>query len=474
MTTSFRDPDGRLLVTEDRVLRVVNESGVADLTAFLASATAKRFVEAGSLVHTEYLEPEELEQLFNYPQIREPDNRANHIVEHERISFQNFPYEWPPEMLYEAGCLTIDIAESALAEGFDLKDATPYNVLFRGPRPVFVDLLSFNKKDLHDPIWLPYAQFTRTFLLPLVVNRYFSRYANRVFLTRRDGLEPETVYGLCSLTQRLRSPFLTLVSIPTWLGATSNMKQPHVYRRPIHKNEKQAAYVLERLFKRLRRQLESLKPTVEKRSTWTDYMRWNESFASDYIHEKSSFVEAVMQEFRPHKVLDVGCNTGHFSRIAAQNGAGVVAIDQDPTVVGEVWRTASNEDLDILPLVVDFTRPSPGIGWRNQENQSFLDRARNSFDALLMLAVTHHMLVTERIPLEEIIDLAADLTTNLLIIEFVAPADPMFCRLARGRDHLFKDLNHEVFIEACRKRFDIVRSRHLSRASRWLFLLRKK
>jgi hypothetical protein len=31
----------------------------------------------------------------------------------------------------------------SLREGFGLKDATPYNVLFRGAQPVFVDLLSF-------------------------------------------------------------------------------------------------------------------------------------------------------------------------------------------------------------------------------------------------------------------------------------------------------------------------------------------
>ena len=46
-------------------------------------------------------------------------------------------------MLHAAGALTLELAQGALEEGFGLKDATPYNVLFRGSRPVFVDVLSF-------------------------------------------------------------------------------------------------------------------------------------------------------------------------------------------------------------------------------------------------------------------------------------------------------------------------------------------
>ena len=59
-------------------------------------------------------------------------SREAGVWEHERIPFPSFPYEWPPEMLEAAGSLTLDLAEAALEEGFGLKDATPYNVLFRG------------------------------------------------------------------------------------------------------------------------------------------------------------------------------------------------------------------------------------------------------------------------------------------------------------------------------------------------------
>jgi len=110
----------------------------------------------------------------------------------------------------------------------------------------------------------------------------------------------------------------------------------------------------------------------------------------------------------------------------------------------------------------------------NQECPSFLDRARGAFDGVLMLAVIHHMLVAERIPLPEILDLAAELTKDILIIEFVGPDDLMFRRLTRGRVHLFADLTPQLFEDSCRRNFEVVRIQHLDHTHRWLYLLRKK
>ena len=203
-------------------------------------------------------------------------------------------------------------------------------------------------------------------------------------------------------------------------------------------------------------------------------MTANNNYTSDHFAAKRSFVQEAMTEFRPRSVLDVGCNTGHFSAIAARAGASVVALDYDPVVLGDVWRNARTEKLNILPLMVNITQPTPGTGWRNQECPSFLERARGKFGAVLMLAVIHHMLVTERVPLADIIDLAAELTTDLLIIEFISPEDSMFRRLTRGRDELHKELNPIMFEGLCGRHFDIVRRQHVEGSTRWLYLMRKR
>jgi SAM-dependent methyltransferase len=469
---SFRDPAGRLLLAGDRALRFVNGAGAAVLKNFLATNVAREFAAAGRLVGTKFLDAETCFSL--------PDDEATTcageeslIVEHERIGVRSFPYEWPPEMLHAAGALTLDLADAAIAEGYSLKDATPYNILFRGPRPVFVDLLSFEPRDPHDPTWLPFNQFVRTILLPLLVNKYFKLRLDQLLTVNRDGLEPSEVARLCGPLRKLRPPFLSLVSLPHWLGARRPEGDASIYRRRLLSNPEQARFILRRQFKRLRGQLDKVEPSSDAASAWSQYMTPDKFFTAEYLRAKETFVARALEEFKPRRILDVGCNTGHFSLLAARGGASVVAIDQDPTVVGTTWRRASAEGLEVLPLVVNLARPTPAFGWRNEECPSFLERARGGFDALLMLAVLHHMLVTEQIPLHAILELAAELTTALLVVEFVAPEDPMFRSLVRGREELFVGLTRESFEKTAAVWFEFVRAERLSETRR-LYIMRKR
>jgi SAM-dependent methyltransferase len=189
---------------------------------------------------------------------------------------------------------------------------------------------------------------------------------------------------------------------------------------------------------------------------------------------KEKFVTEALAEFKPGRVLDAGANTGHFSVLAAQTGAAVVAIDLDPVCIGEIWRREREKKSNILPLVVNLARPTPALGWHNRESLSFLDRAAGAFDGVLMLALLHHLLVTERIPLGAILELAVELTTNLLVIEFVAPQDAMFQRLTRGRGHLHAALDEKAFEQACAAHFEIVRSLALPGTQRTMYCLKKR
>jgi SAM-dependent methyltransferase len=472
--STFRDPAGQLLRIGDRLIRVVQRSGVDDLKTFLDSKTTRKLNEKGRVVRSVVLGEDEVQALLGNIEKRDFDTAGLMLVEHERVPFQSFPYEWSAELLHQAAHLTLDLAEMLLDEGMGLKDATPYNVLFRGPNPVFVDLLSFERRDPSDPIWLPEAQFVRTFLLPLLVNKYFDVPIVRLLGDRRDGLEPEEVYRMCGAVRRLMPPFLSLASIPTWLAVKHDGEDMKIYRPRTVGNTEKARFILRSLFKRLRRLLNALEPKSGRVSAWSEYLTSNNIYSEASFGAKQEFVTAALAQFKPATVLAVGCNTGYFCEIAARSGARVVAIDSDAVVIGETWRRAQAANLDILPLVVDLTRPTPATGWRNAECASFLDRAKEGFDAVFMLAVIHHMMVTERIPLVEILDLAAELTRHVLIIEFVAPEDPMFRRLSRGRDDLFTGLRVEIFEDACLRRFEVVRSHHLEGTSRRLFMLIKK
>jgi SAM-dependent methyltransferase len=455
---SFRDPAGCLFRYRGRILRAVHDP--ADLEYFLHTGTARRAVEAGKLVRSARVPRSEMPEL---------GLNTDYLIEHERIDFPGYPYEWPPEMLYAAAALTLELAFAGLEEGVGLKDATPYNVLFKGSRPVFVDVLSFERRDPLDPAWMAYAQFVRAFLLPLLASRHFGMSLDNS-LARWDGLEPETVYRWLSGSplKRLSPAFLSLVSLPNWLGAAG---KETTYTPKRSTSPEKARFIVQGLLKSCARQLKAVEP-LRRDSAWSGYLDHKSIYTPRQFAQKEAFVADALALTHPRAVLDVGANEGHFSFLAARHGSSVVAIDADPAVVGSIWRTASRDGLEVLPLVVDLACPTPATGWRNRECDSFLQRARGAFDLVLMLAVLHHLLVTERIPLGEIFDLMEEVSREYLLIEFVAPEDPMFQRILRGRGRLHQQVTKDWFEAEAARRFDLVRVTPIEGLHRWLYLFR--
>ncbi len=421
--------------------------------AFLASRFADSALAAGNLVQSA-----ELPQDEGLPE-------GSILLEHEPIPFENYPYEWSPAMLYRAAELTLDLAQRAADEGFTLKDATPYNIMFRGAQPVFLDILSFGRADERDSLWRPYAQFVRTFIYPLLANRYFGLRLDELLLANRDGMEPERMAAMTPALRRWLPPFLGAVTLPTVLSRGADGD----YRPRQAKDAGEARFLLNSTFRRARRLLQSA-AVAERKSTVARYMESGHTYTPEQMAAKEQTVREVIERVRPETVLDIGCNTGHFSRIAADAGARVVAIERDPDAAGALYRKAAADRLDILPLVIDFSRPPGACGWENRECASFLERARAKFDCILMLAIVHHLLVSERVPLDRIFDVAMQLTRRHAIVEYVDPADSQFRAIARGRESLHGDLTRESF-EATAAKYFAIRSSWRVTATRSVYWL---
>lgn len=139
---TFRDPAGSLYFDQAKVFRQVRPAFAAEAESFLCSPLAGKWIESGRMVSTAIAS-------------READGSL--LLEHERIDYPTYPWEWTPGQWAAAGELTLDLCEESLAAGLILKDATPLNVLFRNADPVFVDVLSFDKRQPSDPSGLPSA-----------------------------------------------------------------------------------------------------------------------------------------------------------------------------------------------------------------------------------------------------------------------------------------------------------------------------
>jgi len=444
---TFRDPAGRLCTNEDRILREIYPQHVQSVLEWVRSPLAQRWMQQRRMVPTTIL-------------MSEPGQPA--LLEHERLLFPTYPWEWTPGQWMDAASLTLDLCEEALDEGFILKDATPMNVLFSGPSPIFVDVLSFERRDPRSPLWIAYAQFVRTFLLPLCAYVHLG-WPLSATQQRRDGYEPADLVPFLPLFARWRRPFRPLVTLPLLLekGKSAGSRRPQV-------SEELSAFAVRRFLRSTRKLLLSMAPTANP-SRWASYNQTASHYSCSDQEGKQAFVRAALERIRPANVLDVGANTGFYSRIAAESGANVVAWDTDVHVSNVNWQMAHRNGLAILPIVADFARPTPSVGWQNRENASLLDRTKGRFDCVLMLGILHHLLVGDQIPLAAIIEQLREISTRWVVAEWIPKEDSHFDELCRGRHELYSHLSEEFFVQAFSRRFAVrERSQLTNGRSLWL------
>lgn len=457
---TFRDPAGYVEFAGDEVLRNVHPAGVSDALKFLESELARRWQASGEMI------PSEIDRTRGNGQV------DGLLIRHPRIFFPSYPWEWGLVQWRAAAHLTLKLCAEAVENGLLLKDATPLNVLFGGPRPVFVDVLSFDPREPGNPIWLAQGQFIRTFLLPLLAHRYLGwpLAASQIY---RDGYEPAQIADALGPLRRLSPKLLWPVTLPAWLDRKqSSAAKPQPAPAALQRNPEFARQMLLKNLRRLGKQIDGASST-EKSSRWSEYTSTAVHYSAEDHAKKKEFVERVLRDMQPATVLDVGANTGTYSMLAAAAGARVVALDTDMAAIDRLQLQAMKDSLNILPLVVNIARPSPALGWENSESMSFLDRAHQRFDMVMMLAVIHHLLLMDQIPLEQIASLASRLTKRQLLLEWVPQADPMFQQLLRGRGALYGGLTAERMQSAFFEYFVIMAQCELANG-RILFLMEKR
>lgn len=469
---TFRDPSGTLVLEPNRALRYLTDEGYDALTAFLDSALAARLMDARSIVATRKLgTPGD-----GTPPAPIVDAHRDfvHVVEHDRIPIVTYPCEWSLEQLFDAATLTLDLAEQALAHGFVLKDATPYNIVFDNARPVFVDIPSFVRRDPLATAWTAGGQFTRQFLLPLLAHKLGVSRVQNIYLTHRDGMEAKELRSLPGLAKLFHRGYFSLVLVPLLLERFSGSGALKPKWEPHSASTEKAEYTMQWLLRSFRRQLRAVEPKRQVKTHWAAYQRQVPSYSPEEFAAKRMFVEEAIGITSPRRVLDIGCNEGLFSQAAAASGASVVAFDQDAGVISALYRKANKDGLPILPLVLDLGRSTPAHGWRSREYASFLDRARGNFDLVMALAVLHHILVTDGVPLGDALDLFAELTTDHLLVEYIDPIDNHFRTLLRGRGSIHEYLTRDRFESQVAERFAVVRTLEVKAGLRWIYLLKKR
>ena len=127
-------------------------------------------------------------------------------------------------------------------------------------------------------------------------------------------------------------------------------------------------------------------------------------------------------------MVDLGANDGHFSRIAAENGALAIAIDSYEPVLDEVYRGSAGTGVAVA--LTDLANPSPSQGWAGKERGSLMERARP--DLIIAYGVIHHLIYGASIPPREVVRWLASFRCPV-VVEFVSPSDEMVIKLVGNK-----------------------------------------
>lgn len=464
---SFHDPDGAVFLHTDAVWRCLRHEAGQRITRFLDTAVARDLLARGDIPPTEVTEASHLPFIVS-------NESGQQWFRHERLPFLNYPHEWMPEQLVEAVVTTLGLARLLREQGWDIKDGNARNIMFDGLRPVFVDFGSFIERNDHSPIWRPAGQIQRHFLLPLLTYLHLGLSPSQMLLSRPDGVTHEEAYSSLRSKRWTDGHVFWMCAVPTWLS--SQWLNSRTLRIGTEKHDHQLCRaVVDRTVDSLRSRASSLARRLSApKSTWARYQSSRSHYAEVQLTLKRETVSRMLQVAAPRQVLDVGTNGGEFANLAARLGAKVVSIDLDLDALRVARRSAQEQGLDVLHLQVDFTSPTPALGWGQAECLSFDERARESFDLVMALAVIHHVMVAGRIPLEEIILRLSQYSREYLIIEYVDPSDDMFATLCRDRDGDFSWLDRSTFEAAVKMRFNVIDRTEIIPGRRALYLCKKQ
>jgi hypothetical protein len=430
----MRDPDGTIEFQAHSVVRSIRPS--ASAKPFLQSSDADSLVKTGKLVPFRFIDPD--------------------TVESPRVPFVSYPFEWCDAQLYSAAELTLDISREIFRSGYELKDASSWNVIFQGNQPVFCDHLSFQPIDSRQ--WWAFGQFTRHFLLPLAVSRHRGLKPHQCFSIYRDGIPPDAARNMLGLKRYLTRYWPLMATGGSKLQATDGLTS---VGKPLHHN----------LYGFCRSMLNGIKP-CNPNSQWSNYTKARQHYDLEASADKYQKVAEWLEKTQPAWVIDLGCNTGEFTLLSAKSGANVIAIDLDHDSVQQLVLSQCNS-LAIHPLVTNLGDMVGGRGWGGDEFPSLVSRLHHRSDMLLMLALIHHLAISEGIYLSKIAEMASDITREYLIVELLNEADKMVMHLCSQRKRDPKDFSMAAQMAAFAKYFKVVASYSIPNTSRTLSLLQK-
>jgi len=447
MNYSFRDPQGKVLIKKNKIFRLINYNENNFFKILFEKRWYKKIVKKKFVQEASYIR----------------SNSKYAIYSHKKLIFPIFVNEFCAEQLYEAGKLTIKLAIDAFKNNYQLKDASAWNIAFDNSKPIFLDVTSFEKYN-YEKNWLAYGQFCRHFIIPLTLHNELRIKISDLFIRYRDGIDPVVAKNLLGIKTIKTLSSIETILLPSLLNKSSlNEKffnQFNRFNKEIYLNN----------ILRLEKYLNKNRPKKNK-STWTNYEKERNHYSKKDLLLKKIFVLNCSKNIKG-LILDLGCNTGQYSILLSKmTKRKIVSADYDDLSLNILQSELKKSNVTVCDI--NIANPSSAIGWDNKEHKSFLERAEKKFDLVISLGLLHHLIISERVPMEKIIKTFHTISKKYLLVEFICNQDEKFINIAKSNLYLYKNINQKNFESILKNIFIILKKQNLNFSKRTIYFLKK-
>lgn len=444
---SYKDLDGYVFYDKKAVYRSIAHSYQEHYTQLMNSGLYKELTTKKLLIsHTVQ---EKLKVLKSFK-----------VIKPFPIPLITYPYEWSFSQLQDAALCTIDILSIALRHGLILKDAHPFNIQFYENKPILIDTLSLTKY-IPGQTWAAYEQFCTSFLGPLLLMNYCDQNSNKLLMQYPQGIPLDVINNLLPKKAIFNSLYLLHIRLHSILQNTQPL---HYSKQKLFLNKE----TLLKLVLHLRTGIQQLTP-AKTQSPWNNYHP-ETSYTSSAVRSKEKIIKELIADLQPQLLLDIGTNTGHYSKKIAQDCKQIVAIDNNNTSIDKLYQKCKQTAIrNIFPLSVDFTNSTPALGLDNKEFSGFWERIVP--DTILALAVSHHLLLQKNISYEQQANILRK-KCHQLIIEFIPPHDTQFKTMYTSSNKI--NASESDFEKAFSRFFICVQKKIISNSQRTIYLYKKR
>jgi hypothetical protein len=405
------DPAGRLFWWGGQLYRGIDPEWTPLFQQLFRDGLIQRLVDQGLLIETE-LAPYAFESY-------------DMVVRHRVLPFLSYPYEWCSAMFKDGALATLDLALYLSERGYTLKDPLPWNLSFDSSKPVYLDLLSLRRLG-DDRSWVGYEDFCQFWLRPLSLMSNGLGHIAQLLLWAGTGVSKSDLpkFNGCSESSQL------IPSVKNRLRSILRVRVPDRYRRMLSRGSRaiqsslpykkpRGSQVHVDFLRNLRRKVTDIDLPINQKVRSPHVNGTSSSPAERDSAATEATLREILARLHPSSVLGIGSGSGRYSKLAAQCGSDVVFFDSDPLSVTEIYNEASRNHLPILPVVMDFVRPTPSCG--PSSHWSVAAGERFQCDMVLVLGLLHY--IVRDLYFAQIVEGLASFSKKWLVVEFVPPED---------------------------------------------------